>query len=436
MAECLDRFSDGRTGTTVYVLDTEAKDSKAATRKMFDAPGGEVSEPLWLDDNTVAYLNGSALWSFGLEKGSPSHMFDFPNGTEPSALKYNHEAGLLGFSAAVWLEDQDLGKTGEHDDAWKDRGYSGVVYNDLFVRHWDTWRVPGRVYTIGATKISGSEGKFSNDGSFTNVLKDTGLYSQMDAIDGDWFDMSSKSLAIALKSMNLNVATHTRMDVHLVPLAGGKPEQLTPGDQGAISGVVFSSDGNKVAWLQMAEDGYESDKRVVIVHTLNNGAKGESECWTENWEFSPIHITFAPDCDALYLLNEYHGRKLPYYLAKPGATPVPFFFTGSTQDFNILPGAHRYLMTVNSLTFPNEVYVLDLGDCSPEDVGSEDKLSKDAVHQLTSLSHDYVAGRLNPGEEMWYKGDEGRDVMQWVIKPRGFDEGDKAKWPLGESKSF
>ena len=42
--------------------------------------------------------------------------------------------------------------------------------------------------------------------------------------------------------------------------AEGKPRLLTSGDQGATHSPAFSNDGNKVAWLELDQDGYESDR--------------------------------------------------------------------------------------------------------------------------------------------------------------------------------
>lgn len=39
-----------------------------------------------------------------------------------------------------------------------------------------------------------------------------------------------------------------------------KPRELTTGQQGATHAPVFSHVGDKVAWLEMDEDGYEADR--------------------------------------------------------------------------------------------------------------------------------------------------------------------------------
>ena len=40
------------------------------------------------------------------------------------------------------------------------------------------------------------------------------------------------------------------------------PKELTSGKQGATHGPVFSQQGDKVAWVELDLDGYESDRWV------------------------------------------------------------------------------------------------------------------------------------------------------------------------------
>jgi Tol biopolymer transport system component len=54
--------------------------------------------------------------------------------------------------------------------------------------------------------------------------------------------------------------------VFLVDLNGGKPRELTSGKQGATHSPVFNTQGDKVAWLELDEDGYESDRFHILYH--------------------------------------------------------------------------------------------------------------------------------------------------------------------------
>jgi hypothetical protein len=108
------------------------------------------------------------------------------------------------------------------------------------------------------------------------------------------YTLSSTHLAIAIKSPHLPPASHTRQEVYLLPLphltsvsSSHIAKHLTPMPHGAISGITFSPDGEKLAWLEMAKDGYEADKRVLVVYELKKGA---TERWTDNWDRSPSFL--------------------------------------------------------------------------------------------------------------------------------------------------
>lgn len=126
--------------------------------------------------------------------------------------------------------------------------------------------------------------------------------------------VSSTHLAFTVKSRYLNYATHTREDVYTIPLPGARkdaieamsgerwePTGLTLHDHGAISGLTFSPDGQKLAWLEMDEDGYESDKRTVIVHDFGGKKPEKGQRWTNGWDQSPASITVSPPASRVYL---------------------------------------------------------------------------------------------------------------------------------------
>jgi Tol biopolymer transport system component len=52
-----------------------------------------------------------------------------------------------------------------------------------------------------------------------------------------------------------------QQNIYITSLFGGEmPRELTAGTHGATHAPAFSPSGDLVAWLEMAEDGYESDR--------------------------------------------------------------------------------------------------------------------------------------------------------------------------------
>jgi hypothetical protein len=64
--------------------------------------------------------------------------------------------------------------------------------------------------------------------------------------------------------------------VYIVPInADEDPKELTSGKQGATHSPVFSNKGSKVAWLELDEDGHESDRyarflRIMLAFDIVN----------------------------------------------------------------------------------------------------------------------------------------------------------------------
>lgn len=174
-------------GRSVYLLSLNTT-GVATPISLFNTTPAQAGEFLWLDKSTVGYLNASAFIALPVQYSSsnsslkPVHLLDFPNGTEPSNLQYHPSSGILAFSGAVWTADGNFGNTGKWDKAHEDIRDTAQVYDELFVRHWDTWRVPGRVQTLGVISLEKHKGVWesyasSASNAFINVLNGTGLVS-------------------------------------------------------------------------------------------------------------------------------------------------------------------------------------------------------------------------------------------------------------------
>lgn len=287
---------------------------------LFNTTPSAAADFFWLDNVTIAYLDGSTLFSYPVEyafnqsnlksKHHPPRslrhqkILSFPSGVNPTSLQYEASTKTLAFTGQVW-SDGSFYQTGHHDKLYRKKRDSAQVYDDLMVRHWDTWRVSGKVWTLGVVKLSNVKGEWAELDSdtskhhkhrseFINILNGTDLVSQTDPIDAGSYSISSDRIAVAVKPPYLLTATHTREDIYLFPLpssydsASSPPKHLTPHAHGAISGVKFSPDGKKLSWLEMKKDGYESDRRVAVVYDLE---KGKSERWTDVWNRSPSSIS-------------------------------------------------------------------------------------------------------------------------------------------------
>ncbi|TYJ59027.1 hypothetical protein B9479_000015 [Cryptococcus floricola] len=411
---------------------------------LFNTTPAAATDFLWLSTTTLAYLNHTTLYAYNIdldtrEEGAAHNqehaqrstkLLTFPAGINPTSLQYEPTTNTLAFTGQVWA-DGSFTDTAFHDQTYEGRRDSAQVYDELFVRHWDTWRIPGKVWTLGTVSLKGLVGKddVKSEIEFVNVLNGTGLFSQTDPIDASSYALTSKQIAVALKPPYLSPATHTRQDIYLFSLTSSRPRNITPHVHGAISSLAFSPDQTKLAWLEMNKDGYESDRRVVVVCTLKTG---KTERWTEAWDRSPSDISWSTDSDSLYLLSEHHGRTLPYHIAHPNHLPTPLLFNGSTTSLTPLSES-TLLLARQSLVSPSDDFLFTLPTDAPSEANG-DKIPppSDPLRRLTSWSAAHLAGRLDnyTGEEFWFTGAEGKDVMGWAIKPHGWKPDQNASYPL------
>ena len=121
--------------------------------------------------------------------------------------------------------------------------------------------------------------------------------------------------------------------------------------------------------------------------------------------------------------------------ANPGlssyATPVELVGSAASSDIQPL-GDNRLLFTQSSFTSPNDVFVLEgLKALEVELDGNREASFKGSVKQVTKFTEEALKGKqLAEGEDFWFKGAEGKDVQGFILKPKGWKQGETKKWPV------
>lgn len=154
-AHLLSSVSRNGKGSTLYL--TSLDDSHTSTKPLAVTEG--ASSFVWLSSTSLAYVKDGALHQVTvsdqrsshhlLTLSSPTTLVTFP--TSVGDLKYHHDSNTLAFTADVW-PDGDLSTVTEQDRMYADRGNEGLVYDSLFVRHWDS--ESGRLFGVAIPRIS------------------------------------------------------------------------------------------------------------------------------------------------------------------------------------------------------------------------------------------------------------------------------------------
>ena len=100
----------------------------------------------------------------------PVLIGSFPTSTSDN-FRYVPRSGVLVFSDYVY-EDGELRAVKEGDEAWEGRGNTALVYDETYVRHWDTYRGPKHLSLFSVT-LAQKNGIWSLGEEFVNLLVGT-----------------------------------------------------------------------------------------------------------------------------------------------------------------------------------------------------------------------------------------------------------------------
>ena len=301
---------------------------------------------------------------------------------------------------------------------------SGRLYDGLMVRHWDTYVTPEKnsiwhgYLQMEKPHFTESRGRWSL-GNLTNVLRGTKLESPIPTFgDKGDYDLGSNAIVFVAKDPALNPATNTKSNLYIVTVIDTIYSEPTVVDveglEGASSAPALSPDGNGVAFLQMKQNGYESDKnRIVLCADISKPFSTiellKSDDGRGTWDRSPSSITWSADGKSLLLIAEEKGRSLLFKLMLPygigqAELPQPLTDTGSVSDARRLGERTSSLLLSSSNLVDNSVYSI-VDAANP---GNARILSSNA-HNGTSF-----ALSKNQVSEIWFDGAQEK-VHAWVL---------------------
>jgi dipeptidyl aminopeptidase/acylaminoacyl peptidase len=345
------------------------------------------------------------LW-FLMPVGDHDQLFRMDRGKAPVQL--SHFTGDVGgFRLApranrlvVWadrdLRCTDLNCAGLPE---KPKTGSGRVYDQLFVRHWDTWAEPGVRSRLFAFPIE--EGRLSGAGVPIegNLVGDTPS-KPFGGAEEIAFSADGHTVYFMLREAGRTEEISTNLDIFAAPADGSAPPvNLTDANDATDTMPAMSPDGRTLAYAAMARPTYEADRLVLM---LRDVASGQVRPLTQAWDRSVGSIEWAKDGRSLLITAE-DTLEGPVFRVD-AATGKVTRLTGDGNYGNVhaLAGG-GVIATMNSIMAPDDLYRLDAG-------GRPTK--------LTDLNRELLA-QLDPVtfQKFSFKGANGDTVWGWTLKP-------------------
>jgi len=281
-----------------------------------------------------------------------------------------------------------------------DKGGSGRVYDQLFVRHWDTWAEPGVRSRIFSFPIA--DGRVTGPGvPVTGAL--AGDTPSKPFGGGEEVDISADGRIVyfALREAGRIEATSTNLDIFAAPADGSaQPTNLTSDNDGTDNLPTLSPDGRSLAYFSMARAGYEADRQVLMVRDL---ASSQTRAVTANWDRSVGSIAWSKDGKSILVTAE-DVMEAPVFRIDVASGKVTKL-TGDGHAGNVIPLAGGgAVFTQNSILAPDDLFRVD---------------PKGKVSQLTSVNRDLLA-ELDPVSfnKFSFKGANNDTVWGFTLKPQ------------------
>lgn len=301
--------------------------------------------------------------------------------------------------------------------------HTGMLYDSIYVRHWDTWLTQERYAVFSGSLTSGSGG-YSFDGTMTNLLM--GMEApvtrpetpvQPFGANGD-YDLSpdGSTVVFLTKAPELPKANFTASYLYLVPFDGSSvATQLNgPGSsapesaQGASGAPVFSPDGSQIAYFQQDGISYESDRSKMYVADVQSG---DITPIAANWDSSAAVLKWSPDGSHLWVASDYWGSTRLFCFpsdAGPNYSTSNITDITSVSDYYILPDDTALVMATAVWSSWNVYTVTSAGKADYLYLANEED------SELAGLGPDDV-------EYIWYEGTLGDQQQAIIVYPTDFD---------------
>ncbi|WP_140984884.1 alpha/beta hydrolase family protein [Asticcacaulis tiandongensis] len=386
---------------------------------------GGAFAPQWGRDGALYFLSARSgsvqVWKTDLKGTKATQVTDLPLGV--GSYKLSPDAKGLIVSLSVFPEchtdpEGEIGCTLRREAEQKASKTSGVIYDRLFVRHWDEWKDGTRNHLFYISFAGGEPlaltGGFDGDVP-SKPFGDESEYS---------FSPDGRRVFFSGRVAGQDEPRSTNFDIYQIDLVHPQDiafnpnllravhlTNLTEANKAWDTGAVVSPDGRTLAYRAMKRPGFEADQFGIYLKDL---VSGETRRIAADWDRSADSLEWSEDGQSLFVIAQDVGITRLFRIDVATQTVTPLSASGRIDAFAQKDDGFVFLK--NSLNRPAQLYRQ-----APRDMFIDHE-----PQAMTQINNDVLHNRtFGAYEQFSFKGWNDETVYGYVIKPANFIEGKK-----------
>lgn len=399
-------YPANRASMSLWVADLK---TKMAPRRLKISDGGAASGRWSADGKTIYFTSSRAGGTEQVFKTDAQGETATQVTTAPfdvQAYKVAQDGKTIVVAMAVFPDCADLACTEARLAAKGTTKATGVVYDRLFVRHWDTWNDGTKnhlfAYGLDANGVA--------QGQPVALMKGFDGDSPTKPYGGDedfTITPDSKAVAFSAKVAGKDEAWTTNFDIWSRPLDGSeKLQNLTAANKAWDTAPVFSPDGKWAAYRAMKRPGFEADRFGIMLRDVISGQEREL---APGWDRSADAIAWSRDGKTIYATALDVGQGKLFAIDVKSGKVTALTGDGHVTAFDVSPGGIVYAS--DSLKSPSELFFLP---------------TKGPAVKVASVSSEALKNvAWGEPEQFNFKGWNDETVHGFVLKPANFDPAKK-----------
>lgn len=405
-----------------------------APPKRLTPEGWNVNSPSFSPDGkTVYFLSAKSgtqqLYAMPLVGGAPRQLTAFA--LDVASYKLSPDGTRVLFSTDTFADCKaDFACTKKRLDDTAAKKSSGVVYDGLFVRHWDTWADGRRSRLFVAALPEGKAKPVSSATSLTDRLDGDAPSKPFGGADEYTWSPDGASVVAAIRVAGKGEAWSTNFDLYRLAADGSSaPVNLTASNPAWDTGPVFSADGKTLFYRAMKRPGFEADRFGLMAMDLATKQVREI---APSWDRSADGIVVSKDGATIYTTAQDVGQHPLFAVDVASGTAKPVVAEGSISAFDI--AGDTLAFTRNTLKTGDQLFTSTLAGAplraitpSAQDVlkdvnfGDFEQFNftgwnNETVHGYVVKPHDYVEGQKYPVAFLIHGGPQGSFGNGWSYR--------------------